>query len=404
MITFKATIKKDKLRADKTWNVIIRVIHKRKIRYIPTSMYVTKKDVTTSFKIKNQQVLDRCDDIIRVYRQRVNELELEFNDISIDTIVEYITAKKDSHDINFTAFAEKWCNQHTEIKGIRNYRSAINAFKMFFGRENILCMEITAKSMKAFENALEDRPRAQSSYTSMIVRLFNEAKEYYNDEDNNIIRIKHSLSKYRPPKQNVAKKRALDIETIRAIYNLPYNNIKVRGHNSRHDLAKDCFLLSFCLMGMNTADLFNATEYDGEYITYERTKTKDRRTDNALMRVAIPNIIKPIFERYRGKERVFNFHERFSTYADLNRAVNIGLKEIGTEVNEVGLQFYAARHSMATIAVNDCRINKYIVNDMLCHIDTSMRITDLYIKKDFSAINDANKQLMKYVFNGIVHK
>ena len=36
-------------------------------------------------------------------------------------------------------------------------------------------------------------------------------------------------------------------------------------------------------MGMNSADLYNATEFDGEYITYYRTKTKDRRNDNAKM-------------------------------------------------------------------------------------------------------------------------
>lgn len=401
MITFKATIKKEKLRADKTWNVLIRITYKRRIKYVSTSMYVTKKDLTTSFKIKNQQILDRCEDIIKNYRQRVNELNLELNDIPMDTIIEYITTKKDNSGIDFVAFAEKWCKQHTEIKGIRNYYTALNAFKAFFGRENILCVEITVKTIKDFEAYLDGRPRAQSLYTSMIVRLFNEAKEYYNDDDNDIIRIKHSLSKYHPPKQNVAKKRALEVETIRAIYKLPYDNIKVRGKSSRHDHAKDCFLLSFCLLGMNTADMFNATEYDGEYITYERTKTKDRRTDKALMRVAVPNIIKPIFERYRGKERVFNFHERFSTCADLNRSINIGLKEIGKEINEDGLQFYAARHSMATIAYNEVHIPKYLINEMLNHIEPDMRITELYIKKDFTPINEANKKLMEYVFADI---
>ena len=53
---------------------------------------------------------------------------------------------------------------------------------------------------------------------------------------------------------------------------------------------------------------------------------------------------------------------------------------------------------MATIAVNDVRIPIYIVNDMLCHIDESMRVTNLYVKKDYSAINEANKTLIEYVF------
>ena len=34
MATFKAIIKKEKMRSDKTWNVLIRLTHERKIRYM----------------------------------------------------------------------------------------------------------------------------------------------------------------------------------------------------------------------------------------------------------------------------------------------------------------------------------------------------------------------------------
>ena len=65
---------------------------------------------------------------------------------------------------------------------------------------------------------------------------------------------------------------------------------------------------------MNSADLYNATEFDGEYITYYRTKTKDRRNDNAKMIVRVHPIIQPLVNKYKGKERVFNFYERFFFY------------------------------------------------------------------------------------------
>ncbi len=74
MATFKATIKKDKQRADKTWNVLIRFTHNRKTRYLSTTMYVTKKDLTASFRIKNQRILDRCDELIREYRKKIDVL------------------------------------------------------------------------------------------------------------------------------------------------------------------------------------------------------------------------------------------------------------------------------------------------------------------------------------------
>ena len=385
------------MRSDKTWSVHIRFTHTNKTRYIPTTMYITKKDITASFKIKNANILDRCNDIIKEYRNRLSELSLEFNDIDIDTIVSYIRQKKENKGVSFTEFAAKWIEEST-IKGIKNYKTALNALCSFVGRDNVLCEEINVKTMKAFEDALKDRPRAQSLYPNCIKTIFNAAREYYNDEDNDIIRIKHSLDRYKPVEQNIAEKRALDVETIRRIFALPYDNIKVKGKSSRHDLALDCFRLSFCLMGMNSADLFNATEIDGNTIVYDRMKTKDRRRDKAEIQVEITDYIKPLIEKYKGKERVFNFYERFATMESFNRAINIGLKEIGKEIGIERLQFYAARHSMATIAYNCVHVPKYIVDEMLNHVNGSLRMVDVYVKRDFTQINEANTKLLEFIF------
>lgn len=399
MATFKAIIKKGNKRADGTWNVVIRFTHNTKVRFIPTTMYVTKKDITASFKIKNADIIDRCNDLIKAYREKVNELNLELNDIDIDTVVNYLKQKKDKKGISFTDFARKWMAKHTEIKGMKNYKTSLNAFCAFMGRDNILCEEVTVKTMKAFEETLKDRPRAQSLYPNCIKTIFNAAREYYNDEDNDIIRIRHSLNKYKPVEQNVAEKRALDVETIRKIFALPYDNIKLKGKSSRHDLALDCFRLSFCLMGMNSADLYNATTLKGNTIVYERMKTKGRRSDRAEIHVDIQPVIMPLVEKYRGKDHVFNFSERFASMESFNRAINIGLKEVGREIGVDHLQFYSARHSLATIAANDAMVPIYTVNAMLNHTDTKMRITELYIKKDFKAINDANIKVLDYVLN-----
>lgn len=397
MATFKALIKKGNKRADGTWNVVIRFTHNSKVRFIPTTMYITKKDITASFKIKNANILDRCNDIIKEYRGRLSELSLEFNDIDIDTIVSYIRQKKENKGVSFTRFAAKWIEEST-IKGIKNYKTALNALCSFVGRDNILCEEINVKTMKAFENALKDRPRAQSLYPNCIKTIFNAAKEYYNDEDNDIIRIKHSLDKYKPVDQNIAEKRALDVETIRRIFALPYDNIRVKGKSSRHDLALDCFRLSFCLMGMNSADLYYADKLEDNVIIYDRMKTKDRRRDKAEIQVKITDYIKPLIEKYKGKKRVFDFYERYASMENFNQAINIGLKEVGKEIGVEKLQFYAARHSMATIAYNCVHVPKYIVDEMLNHVNGSLRMVDVYVKRDFTQINEANTKLLEFIF------
>lgn len=404
MTNFHYLIRKDKCRRDKTWNVLICFSHNSERRYIATTMYVTKKQLNDKFEIKDRHIVKKCETLIGIYRKMIDGLYLEINDIPIDNIIEILKHGKKSDYIDFIAFSREWCQNHSYIKGIRNYTSAINALCKFFDRKEVPIEEITVKNIKFFEDYLRDRPRAMSLYTSTIVKLFKEAQDYYNDEDRNIYKIRHNLERYKAPRQRYTKKRGLSPETIRAIFQLPYDNIKQKGLSSRHDLAKDCFMLSFCLLGMNSADLFNAENFDGQYITYQRTKTKDRRFDRAEMVVRVPDFILPLVRKYRGENRIFNFYERFKSMADLNRSINLGLKEIGKVIGVPNLQFYAARHSMASIAVNKVSIDKYTVNDMLNHIDQSMRTTDIYIEKDFSRINMANEKLMKYMFDDIMGK
>ena len=386
------------MRADKTWTVCIRFTYNRKVRYLVTTENVTKKDLTPSFKIKNQAVLDRCEELVREYRKRISELNLEINDIDVDRVVAYLRVRKKS-DLSFTDYADKWIAE-SKMKGKKNYQSAVNALRRFMGRKDISFLDVNVNTMKDFQRFLEDKPRAASLYTNSIVKIFNDARDFYNDEDNDVIQIKHTLRKYHAPRQNVAEKRALPVEVIRRIFELPYDNLTSRGLQSRHDLALDCFRLSFCLMGMNSADLWAADKLEGRTIVYHRAKTKDRRSDGAEMRVVVPDVVRDVFERWRDAdgERVFSFHCRFSTPENLNKSINEGLKAVGREVGVEGLQFYSARHSMATIALNEAGISKWLVNDMLCHVDPAMKVTELYIKKDYRPINEANERLMMYVF------
>ena len=53
MATIKYEVLKHNMRKDKTWNVVIRVTHKRVMKYIPTTVFVTRDELTSSFKIKN---------------------------------------------------------------------------------------------------------------------------------------------------------------------------------------------------------------------------------------------------------------------------------------------------------------------------------------------------------------
>ena len=153
-------------------------------------------------------------------------------------------------------------------------------------------------------------------------------------------------------------------------------------------------------MGINSADLYNATELIGNRLVYNRTKTKDRRSDMAKMEVIIPDMVLPIIEKYRDTtgKRLFRFYQDYRDSRAFNKAINKGLKEIGELLDIEDFEYYAARHSWATIALNRCKIDKYTVHAALNHVDASMRVTDIYIERDFVNENKANAKVVKYVF------
>ena len=141
--------------------------------------------------------------------------------------------------------------------------------------------------------------------------------------------------------------------------------------------------------------------YENEEIVYCRTKTKDRRNDKALIKIKIQSHIANLFEKYRDKtgKRVFKFYQMYANESVFNAALNIGLKKVGEKIGVPDLEFYAARHSWATIARNDLKAEKSTINEALNHVDKDMVITDLYITKDFTIINNLNKDIVDYVFN-----
>lgn len=273
----------------------------------------------------------------------------------------------------------------------------LEQFKLFLNKER----DARIKKLKQQGKRVTSN-RTLSLYLISIKKLFNEAKKKYNKPDKNLILIPHSpFENFEIPKQEATRKRAIPADIIKKVWKLPYKDMK-KGYKStcRYNLAKDCFIISFCLMGINSADLYNATEMKDNTIIYNRTKTKDRRLDGAKMMVDIPKIIQPIIDKYRDKtgKRLFNFYQYYCDEKGFNKAINYGLKEIGSILGIDDLEYYAARHSWATIALNKVSIDKYIVHAALNHIDDSMKVTDIYIERDFVNENKANAKVVRYVF------
>ncbi len=420
MLTIKAEVLKDKKRTDGTYNVKVRFIKGKRIKRISTDLFATEADLTADFRLKEDSIIKlEADRLVLHYRTVFTSLHLDSENYDVNEIVSLLQNKDEAEKpIDFIAFCKKWISEAT-IKGKDNYTTALNSFIKFLGKEELNIKEITVDLLEKYRDyIIEVRARkvkqmvesgkripsnrCLSLYLMSLRHLYSEAQRFYNKPDKGLMCIPHTPFEYfKIPKQEATRKRALQPQQIKAIWNLPYQNIhKGVKHTCRPDLAKDCFIISFCLMGINSVDLYNATELIGNKLIYYRTKTKDRRLDKAKMEVIVPDMILPIIEKYRDNtgQRLFNFYQYYRDAKAFNKAINKGLKEIGTQLQIEDLEYYAARHSWATIALNKCKIDKYTVHAALNHVDESMRVTDIYIERDFVNENKANTKVLKYVF------
>ena len=420
MLTIRAEVQKDRKRSDGTYNVKVRFTKDRVVKRISTDLFATDDDLTSKLKFKEDSPIKReADKLVLHYRTLYAGLNLDSGDYDLTEIINRLQNKEEAEKpIDFIAFSRKWIAE-APIKSKETYTTGLNSFIRFIGADTLEIGKITvdlleqykeyllttrAERVKKLEIAGERIPsnRCLSLYLTMLRHLYNEAQKHYNKPDKGLIRISHSPFEYfKIPKQEATRKRAIQPQQIKAIWKMPYQNIhKGAKQTCRFDLAKDCFILSFCLMGINSVDLYNAIELQGNKLIYNRAKTKDRRLDNARMEVEVPDMALPIIERYRDTtgQRLFNFYQYYRDHKGFNKAINKGLKEIGERLGIDDLEFYAARHSWDTIAINKCGIDKYTVHAALNHVDISMRVTDIYIQRDFVNENKANAKVLRYVF------
>ena len=386
MATFKTCIFEHQRRKDGTYNIKLRITHHRKSRWISSTLYATSSDLTRGMKIKNEKLNRLCRELVDNCIDICNNIGYAIENMDVDELVAFITSKLKGGNRFHLDFFEYAIQETGKMrKGTASiYISAINALKRYIRRDTLDIQEIKPSLIKGFVEFIKNEPsqrganrkqshgdvaskgdRALSLYVSRIKTIYNKAKDEFNDEEFGQINISGNPFKNihieTPPP---TAKRAIGIDAVQKIINLqPFENDCIQ-------MARDCFIISFSLMGMNSADMFSALPAKSREIIYFRQKTASRRADKAEMHVRIEPCIDYLIQKYadQAKKRLFNFYIKYKDKASFNKAINKGLKEVGQTVGVDNLTFYAARHSWATIArmpkeEGGAGLDKYIVHE-----------------------------------------
>lgn len=388
------TYKIEEPKKDKTRKVSITLSHKGIRKRIHTNITIKECDLTKQGKIKSDSLKRNIEDTINTLRNKLYEIEISLGnkDADIEWIYSQLTGNVKTLD--FFEYTRKWVGKSNN-KGKGNYSIMLNSLYRFLKSDTLSFSDINYNLLNNYKDYLTGHPRAQSLYLGCMRHIFNEAIREYNMDDNKVITNNPFNSFIIPKSVSMTKNRIISDDNLIKLFNF---------HGTRRvGMARDCYILSFCLIGMNSVDLYECTSYSNGVLAYDRAKTRERRTDNAHIEIAVPNIIKPLFDKYKGDSRVFNFYKKYSNAANFNKHINKGLHIIADTLGIPHFDYYSARHTWASIARNRLGIDKYTIHEALNHV-SDMSITDIYIQKDYTNINKANEKVIAYIEKLIYHK
>ena len=328
----------------------------------------------------------------------------------MDLVVFHIkeTHQAEKFQLDFFTFADTYLqckSEHTRA----SYVTALGALERFIGVRSLDVNDITRHLVLDFAAFVDAEPRmrwekgawvqtsgdkvkggASAMYTAKLAHIFAAAKFQYNDEDGGRILIPRSpfdgQRKAYPPSRG---QKALSVETMQAV-------IDAVPETPTEAVARDVFLLSFCLMGANLADLWGARSFAGDVWTYNRRKTAPRRADKAEVRVSLPAESSALIARLGGQSGQAGewwlpvLHQWKET--SVTQMVNKGLRRWCEREGVAPFTFYAARKTWATLA-RKIGVEKATVDEALAHVG-DFRATDIYAERNWSLAWDATRRVL----------
>lgn len=393
MASISATILKHHKKQNGTWNVKIRISQKGSSVYMDTSITAAKEDLDTKLRLKKIFIDRFLSAELNRLREEVNALGIKGELMTAAQLKQYFERKDETLDLFL--FFEEWKERYQGSPNtIIKLGDSIKRLKEFVKSDQLSPLDINVKFLQDFQIFLRTPIRkdviARGSRSNQTIvttinnvrTIFNAMKDQYNDEDTGFIKIPNDpFRKLVKVKVKPSENRNLTLEQIKAIRDLELNI-------EADVIARDLFMFSFYMCGINAADIFNNLGKKHKHrFNYNRTKTENKRSDNAFMSVNIPEEAKNYIIKYSE-----SLYRRYKTIKSLNNRLSNSLRDIGELLNIERLTFYHARHTFASLARNECRFSKDDVAAALNH--SSSTITDIYIAKDWKIVDDVQNGVL----------
>lgn len=416
-MNFRPYILKHQKRHDGRYNVKIRISHRGSVSYAPTELYVNDSQLSADGDVKDLKILRICADIVDRYEEifRANYFEVAAMETA-NELRDFLVRKSTPFRLDFWTFSKRIIEQRLKTghaKTAECMARSVHAFRDYMRVQVLDVSAITPSVIRGFMDHLREPRRvcrrdqfgrlnvvhkealtdsSAKAYAVDLRTIFNCARAEYNVDDVLIRNNPFAGVNLSRRADSSAGFRALELDEVARIFSSsPAGELE--------KMARDVFCISFCLCGANVTDIYSMPALTNGRAEYCRMKTKGRRADKAFVSVKVPDVIATECREWcsrRSDRLAFRFSEMYSSKDGFLRAVNDGLHSLARHLGISDLTSYYARHSWATIARNCCGLNIEDISAALNHVAKD-RVTDRYIKRDFSRIDSANEAVLKAV-------
>ena len=413
--TFRPVVYAHHKRQDGTFNVKINVYFNGKERRLPTTIYCTKNDLTRTHHIKNQDILNKCNVLIAQMHNAVADISIfDLEGRDVDWLVNRIRGKlrASTFRLDFFLFAQEYiAGKNAGTRSL--YRSALNAFADYIKKDAIDINDITKQMIVGFVDFCECRNKISkcskvegykvtvkkkkkglttSAYVGRLATIFKAAKAKYNDGDEDIVLIPRSpFDNISIEKEHTDGQKPLPAKVVQELISCQTDKV------NSYRLSLDVMVVSFGLMGINVADLYEAKPPKDGILYYNRAKTKERRPDKAAMQVKVPVVLQPYLERLgAGTDREYwlprlrelSYDRKFAS-----RVVNYHIENWCKKQDIERFTTYALRKTWATLA-RSTGADKSLVDECIGHTGDFV-LTDIYALKPYDKMAELNEKVLE---------
>ena len=338
MTTLKLAVVPAKVLKNGKHKIRIAIGHKRITKYLVTRFVVDSPD-----NLQDGQVVDTPDasrinvklrSLLNTYQEALDRINT--NSYTCAQLVDYLSNMRQG-STSFSEVAESYIADMLK-EGRRStaelYRRTSDYFLDFTGRD-LMLEGITPRTVKDFDLYLRGRglnPVTRGTYIVRLKAIINRAIR-----DNRVDYDTNPFEFYEKP-DGCVRELDISVEEVRLIRDADLHEKNLR-------VARDLFMLSYYLGGINLVDLMQINFKGRITIEYVRQKSKNTKKGDKKVCFTIPEEAMPIIQRWMGKNGKLDFGYKY-TYDNFRKYVTHEIVRLG---EKLGIQqhvvYYSARKS-----------------------------------------------------------